>query len=323
MNWLVCHAVSGEAFFTGVGLIVMGAFAAATSMRVGRRIAAWASLVGAASVAVSSTPIPYWYYAMATAVTVGWVVAVYAGKWQRGAAAAVVAAWLIAVLMEAPYHVRPTLQPAPSRCLTVIGDSVTAGMGADDESEKWPAILAREHDLAIQDLSHMGETAASARCRLEDQQITSPVVIIEIGGNDLLGRTWSRQFARDLDALLQQVCSPERQVVMFELPLPPFHHEYGRIQRWAARKHGVLLIPKRVFLSVLAPGAATVDTIHLSQEGHRRMAACVWRIVKDAFPEKGTQPRQGGTSSPPVAVGRRRVLRLSLLDNLVGQRSKA
>ncbi len=70
---------------------------------------------------------------------------------------------------------------------------------------------------------------------------------------------------------------------MFELPLPPFCHEFGRIQRTVAAKHNVTLVPKRVFLSVIAGSGSTLDTIHLSQSGHQFMADAVWQLVEDAF----------------------------------------
>jgi acyl-CoA thioesterase I len=125
---------------------------------------------------------------------------------------------------------------------------VTAGMGGEDQAETSPAILAKEHGIEIQDNSHVGETAASALKRLKDKPITSALVIIEIGGNDLLGSTTSAQFSRDLDALLGHVASSKCRIMMFELPLPPFHHEYGRIQRILAHKYAVSLISKRLSL---------------------------------------------------------------------------
>jgi acyl-CoA thioesterase-1 len=79
-----------------------------------------------------------------------------------------------------------------------------------------------------------------------------------------------------------------QQVIMLELPLPPFRHEYSRIQRSLARKHDVRLVPKRLFLSVLTADGATLDTIHLSQTGHRRMAALVWDLVGSAFPSRNS-----------------------------------
>lgn len=287
MNWLVYHIASGQAFFSGVALVVIAALASTQSKPIAKRVTVLGFLIGAIAITISSTAIPYWYYGIALVVTIAWVISRYVEKWRRWAPFAVIGVWTIAAAIEVPYHITPTLTPAPSRSLTVIGDSVTAGMGGDDRSVRWPTLLAERHNLTVQDISHMGETAASALKRAKSQQIASPVVVLEIGGNDLLGSTSSTQFAQDLDALLAYVSSPGRQVVMFELPLPPLNHEYGRIQRSLARKHNVSLVPKRVFLSVLAANDSTLDTIHLSQAGHRRMAACVWQLVSSAFPSKG------------------------------------
>ena len=129
----------------------------------------------------------------------------------------------------------------------------------------------------------MGETAASALKRLKSHSISAHVVVVEIGGNDILGSTTANQFASDLDELLGYLAAENRQIVMFELPLPPFCHEYGRLQRAVAAKHNVRLVPKRIFLSVIAGSDSTLDTIHLSQAGHQRMADCVWRLVNSAF----------------------------------------
>ena len=43
------------------------------------------------------------------------------------------------------------------------------------------------------------------------------------------------------------------------------------------------LIPKRLFLDIIAPKEATLDTIHLSAGGQRQMAECVWDVVGPAY----------------------------------------
>lgn len=284
MSWLVYHIASGHAFFTGVGLVILAVLVSRRNKPIANRIAVSAFLIGAVAITISSTPIPYWYYVVALVPTVAWVISRYVKSWNRWAPTAVVAVWLVAASLEIPYHMTPSLSPATERSIAVIGDSVTAGMGGRDKSKKWPAILANQHDLDVQDISHMGETAAAALKRVKKQQISASIVIVEIGGNDLLGSTTSAEFELDLDALLAYISAPNRQVVMFELPLPPFCHEYGRIQRSLARKHRVALIPKRIFLSVLAADDSTLDSIHLTQAGHDRMANGVWEIVRSAFP---------------------------------------
>lgn len=257
---------------------------ARSSQRQLNRLTAVTLVLGIVAIAVSSTALPYWIYGIAFATTAIWVASRYIPSWQKHAWLAATAVWLAVVAVEAPWHVGPTIDPVRGRSLTVIGDSVTAGLGRDETAERWPEILEREHKVKIQDLSHVGETAASALKRAKEESIEHPLVVVEIGGNDILGAApSSRRFAADLEALLKHVTGSNRQVVMFELPLPPFHHEYGRIQRITATRHGVQLIPRRRFLSVLAAGDATLDSIHLSETGHRKMADCVWDVIRTAF----------------------------------------
>ncbi len=285
MNWLVYHIVSGQAFFTGILLVVTGTLTTRRPKGLLRRLSTVMILLGWIAVAVSSTAIPRWIYALCGTTTVVWLTARWLPHWRSVSLIAVLSSWLLALAVEFPHHVPPKLEPVPGglKTLAVIGDSVTAGMGGEDTSETWPKLLARDHQIAIQDRSHVGETAGSALKRLQETPLDSPdLVLLEIGGNDLLGSTSAAQFAHDLDALLSQVAGPSRQVVMLELPLPPFYHEYGRAQREVARKHQVLLIPKWVFLSILAGEESTLDSIHLSAAGHRRMADTVWGIVRPA-----------------------------------------
>ena len=283
MNWLVYHIVSGQSFVTGVALLVVAAFASTRTKPLFSRVTVLSFLIGAIAVIVSSTAIPYWYYAVAVTVTMVWITSRFKKEWRRQSALAMAGAWLIAALIELPYHITDSLEPAQTRTMTVIGDSVTAGVDGDETSETWPNLLARQHHIKVQDISHIGETAASALKRAKSQSIESSVVVVEIGGNDILGSTTTAEFARDLEALLAFLESTDRQVIMFELPLPPFCHEFGRIQRTAAARHSVTLVPKRVFLSVIAGSESTLDTIHLSQAGHQFMADTVWSLVQDAF----------------------------------------
>lgn len=283
MNGVVFHIVSGHSFFTGIFLLVIAAFGSTASGPVFKRVTTLSFLIGAIAVVVSSTAISYWWYAVAAMASLAWTLSWFKTTWRSRTAYIMAGTWLVAGAIELPYHITPSIASSGDRSITIIGDSVTAGVGGDEKSETWPSIIGREHDLQVQDISHVGETAASALRRARSQEIAGQVVIVEIGGNDVLGTTSSKQFGSDLNELLWHLVSPGRQVVMFELPLPPMYHEYGRLQRKVAAKHGVILVPKRIFLSVLAGGNSTLDSIHLSQAGHQGMADCVWQLTKDAF----------------------------------------
>jgi acyl-CoA thioesterase-1 len=284
LNWLVFHIVSGQAFFTGIAMVIGAAFVSmCRSTACSKRLTALFGAIGVLAIVTSSTAIPYGYYGAAGAVMLVWMLAIGRRSGCRWAASGVIAVWIGAACAEAPYHFVPPLRPVSQRSITVIGDSISAGMGAGDKAETWPRILARTRQVEVDDISHPGETAASALKRVQQHRIRSPVVVLEIGGNDLLGATSAARFADDLDALLTHLSAPDRQIVMFELPLPPFYHEYGRVQRTAASKHKVVLVPKRVLLSILAGEGATLDTIHLTQAGHQAMADRVWQLVQDAY----------------------------------------
>ena len=84
------------------------------------------------------------------------------------------------------------------------------------------------------------------------------------------------------------VCQPDVQVVMFELPLPPLYNDFGIVQRRLAAQYRVALIPKRVLAGVIAGSGSTIDSLHLSAEGHRAMADAVWSAIGTAY---GTEPK--------------------------------
>jgi acyl-CoA thioesterase-1 len=169
------------------------------------------------------------------------------------------------------FSYRPSrIDVSPKLPMVVIGDSLSAGIN-DGVDIPWPTRL---DEIALVNVSN--NALAGATCRSAINQLDGLpkqcVVIVEIGGNDLLGGRSASEFRADLDALLAEIQSPGREVVMFELPLPPFFNGYGYAQRELADKHNVALIPRRLLASVLFTEDATLDSIHLSNDGHQQLA---------------------------------------------------
>jgi acyl-CoA thioesterase-1 len=105
------------------------------------------------------------------------------------------------------------------------------------------------------------------------------LVLIELGGNDLISGEPSKDFDRLLEGLLAGLASPTRTVVMFELPLLPQMVTYGRVQRRLAKRYGVWLIPKRCLAAVISGRDTTSDGLHLTDVGTRRMASLVAHVL--------------------------------------------
>lgn len=284
MNWLIFIFAGGAAFFAGVAMVLVSVLVVSICRRRWSQIAANVlAITGLLLIAFSATPLPYWIYAIAGGVTCVWLIAERSSrtetatrkKWVR---LIVIACWLTAVGLELPYHVGSNAKLQSIERLCVVGDSLSAGLGNQD-TETWPRVIARENSIEVLDHSRVGATAATAIRQVEQFPSGASVVLLEIGGNDLLGSTSSREFEQALDRLLAITCTADRVVIMFELPLPPFHNEFGRVQRILAAKYGVRLIPKRILASVLTESGGTVDSLHLSVEGHRTLAAEVMKLL--------------------------------------------
>jgi acyl-CoA thioesterase I len=166
---------------------------------------------------------------------------------------------------------------AANRSIVVIGDSLSADE-TDPKLTAWPALLS-DHGWVVSNKAQMGATAASALRQTQNLEASDAVVLIAIGGNDLLGPTTPEKFEESLEALVRSVSTPGREIVLFELPLPPFKFEWGAIQRRVARKHGCHLVTRRIIAAVLGGPGNTVDGIHLSQRGHTEMARLVQERV--------------------------------------------
>lgn len=162
--------------------------------------------------------------------------------------------------------------------LLVVGDSVTAGL--NDGEDTWPKQLSRNVAVQVFDASQPGATLKSARKQVQLlNQKSGDVLLLEIGGNDLLEGLPLREFERDLEQLLIDCQNQGKAIVMFELPLPPLAMRYGSIQRRLANQYQVNLVPRRRLVQVLTLPGSTVDGIHLSKTGQTRLAALVQSLL--------------------------------------------
>jgi acyl-CoA thioesterase I len=184
---------------------------------------------------------------------------------------------LVALLLELPYQFPDHLQAPSPRRVYVIGDSLASGTG--NESNTWPRILGEETGMEVRDLSQQGTTTRWAlkqqASRLEPGAGPEEVVLVEIGGHDMLGTAGADAFGKAFDELLSAAQGDRanpRRLVMLELPIIPGKWAYGAEERRVAARHGALLVPKRLLAGVVLSEENTTDGLHLSAIGHARMA---------------------------------------------------
>lgn len=279
-DWFLYHFVSGQACWSGFGLLLVAWLLSWQSRsRFVARSRSWCLVLGITAIVLSATPLPI-VLALVCCVLLGvWLWCDRSPVSETSASSLKIArlrwlillSWCVCVAFEWPHHISPRFNREAAREWAVIGDSLSAEFG---EGTPWPAHLARHERLSIHNLAVAGATARSAMQQLEELK-AGCFVLVEIGGNDLLGSTSASQFESDLDQLLSALKNRKHDIVMFELPLPPWGYQYGVAQRRLARRHEFALIPKRILADVLTTPGATNDGLHLSQLGHAKLASHV------------------------------------------------
>lgn len=307
VSWAM-HFASGDSLGTGLAMLAIAGFlprppAAAATSRLRRTTCLVLGLTGALFVVLSTTPLP-WLVSALLAVSAGLLL--FVPPHARGATLlhrpkvrrTAVAAFLISVTCVFVLEFRTLIGtqriPLSSEAMIcVLGDSLSANE-TDPRIVPWPQLL-REEGLAVTNLARMGATEHSALQQASLVPDDVSVVVLLIGGNDVLGTTPAGQFDEDLAKLLRAVQRKDRTLILFELPLPPLAHSYGKSQRARAREFGAVLLSKRILARVFADPARTTDGIHLSQAGHRTLANLVLRTL--TFPDALTLGGRGISSS--------------------------
>ena len=270
MSYLVFLYASGWAFFVGAAMIVVAAFMRPCRSRGAKALLLFGFLV---FVAPSSTPLPWLQYAVIL-VLIGWW---WMGRHQVWARRVLIAAWTATAGFEALHHITPAIRTgsySPLR-IAVIGDSLTSGL-SETKAVRWPHLLSKRPGVEfVRDFAVEGATCRKAMAQAEKIPDGVDLVIVAIGGNDVLGQTSLEEFERDYESLLNKTRDSVRTLIGIELPLPPFHNAWGLAQRKIARKHGMTLIPKWRLMWILANPKNTVDSIHPTQSGQDALASLV------------------------------------------------
>lgn len=247
-------------------------------------------------IVVACPPVSWWAVAVFLAAFFLWLTAanqVRVGSgWLRirVAATCVLLAWLLAVPASELFHRgMPPVAGQASDHLVVIGDSISSGI--DVHTPAWPTFFERQMSIPVRNLSRPGAGVVEAQAMTSQAKSQDTLILIEIGGNDLLSGTSTAEFGTALDSLLSSLSAPGRTLVMFELPLLPHKIGFGQIQRRLSIKYGVFLIPKHFLTGVLSGADATSDGLHLSESGARRMSELVGQALSPVLkPARSATP---------------------------------
>lgn len=273
MGVLLYLLISGRTLDVGLCLVGLGIIVGRW-----RPMARVVVSVGLFLAIVSAVPLHPAIYALLVVSSVAWLFSLSRSTSARRAVGAVVLAMAVWAGVSGGLPVRDGGVPLPPDTpVFVLGDSVSAGLGVGTHGT-WPQLLAAERGLVVSNLARAGARLGDGSAQARSIPPGVAIVLVELGGNDLLMGTTAAKFETDLRSLLTGLAAGDRRVFMFELPLLPFQNAFGRIQRRACREHGVRLLPRSILAGAVAlPGHAT-DGLHLSPQGHSWLARRVGEL---------------------------------------------
>lgn len=159
--------------------------------------------------------------------------------------------------------------PGPIVC---YGDSLVSGEGASSRRTTYPAQLEDFLGRPVQALGRGGETTTGALASLREGggPRNAALVVLTLGGNDMLARTPIEITLANL-AEIFAILHARGAAVAYTAIESPFSAGRGRALAKLCRRHGVILVPD-LLGGVLGDGKLMADPIHPNDEGYAILA---------------------------------------------------
>ena len=187
-----------------------------------------------------------------------------------------------ALLLLAACDRAPTLPKLSSHDVIVaFGDSLTHGTGASADSA-YPAVLATLTGHTVINAGVPGDTTASALLRLPDvlAEHKPRLVLLCLGGNDMLHKQPAAQTENNLRLLVQTIRASGAEVVLIGVPEPKL---FGGAPDFYAKLAEEMKLPleQDIFDDVLKDNRLKSDPIHANAAGYRRVAERMAEFLRE------------------------------------------
>ncbi len=163
-----------------------------------------------------------------------------------------------------------------------FGDSLTYGTGARPE-ESYPAVLSQLTGRKVVRAGIPGEQTAGGLQRLPAvlDEYRPRLVIVCLGGNDLLRRVTHETIAGNLRAMLREIRSRGLDAVLVGVPAPGLITSAPDFYAELAQEFGIPYEGK-IVTSVLYKSELKSDPIHPNASGYRKMAEALAALLRDS-----------------------------------------
>lgn len=175
--------------------------------------------------------------------------------------------------------------PAGSQVLA-LGDSLTEGAGVTRE-QAWPDLLARKTGWVVANGGVNGDTSEAALRRLPNllEQYNPVLVLVALGGNDMLRHIPQQQTIANLEQILTRIKAHGAKPVLLATPNPSLmgavfqHLSAPDFYRKVAEKQQVPLIEGAI-ADVISDPKLKGDPLHPNAAGHSLLSEKIFKELK-------------------------------------------
>lgn len=187
--------------------------------------------------------------------------------------------WLLLVAALLSACSAPKEAPlAPGAVVLALGDSITAGYGVD-QAQAWPALLAQRSGWVVVNGGVTGDRSGDALGRLPGllDEHDPALLLVEIGGNDMLRKLPEGETVGNLERILDLARQRGVRAVLMAVPRPSVAGAVfaslapARFYREVAERHGIPLLQDELS-EVLSDGEFRLDPLHPNAAGHAALA---------------------------------------------------
>ena len=175
----------------------------------------------------------------------------------------------------------PKLSPVgPNDVIVAFGDSLTYGTGAR-ESESYPVVLGELIKRKVIRAGVPGEATGGGLERLERviDEHQPVLMIVCLGGNDMLGRSADAQIIANLREIIKTIKGRGISVMLVGVPRPGLITETAPFYGELAREFDIPY-EGTIVIDVLYQRELKSDPIHPNAKGYRKMAEAIAKMLK-------------------------------------------
>lgn len=171
-------------------------------------------------------------------------------------------------------------KPTSGTTIVAFGDSLVEGVGATPGNDFVP-ILSKKLGVPIINAGRSGDTTDSALARIESDVIAKnpKIVIVLLGGNDILNQTPKETMFKNLTAIIDAIQTRGAAVILIGIRGGLFYDAYHKDFKELAKQKGAFYVADAL-KGVLGNPELMSDTIHPNDTGYAMLASRIEPVLR-------------------------------------------